>query len=496
MHSTEAAAPRCAPGTPRRLRRPRCRARAGAARHRQYAGTRASVNLDTVRRAGRARSRARRDCPGWHRLQMMLNFAVNQRLFYALATADTEPLVWALEQTFKRPANAQWVQFLRSHDELDLGRLDPEQREKVFKAFAPSKRMQLYNRGIRRRLAPMLGNNRQRLELAYSLLFSLPGTPMMQYGDEIGMGDNLRLPERECARTPMQWTSERHGGFSRARRVVRPAIDDPVYGYEKVNPPQLLQPRAEGAAARRRAAQRGARRSVRRPAQPPAERRAAPHHARRVRVAVVSRRRARQRPRSQRPVGAAPRPAERAGSRRTLIYSNLPHRLDGANRRRWNARDFSSGGGARALARDAGSGPGRLGQLQVPRGRLRGELPRQAEGRDHDLDVAVPLQPASQGLQRDARTRALLRHHRRLPRAAQDGRGTLEAVPGWRGDLHRDAGRPPRRHHRLRLLEDGRARRADLRGPEVRPAPGREGHRHEPAVRAGRRGPLHAADQR
>jgi maltose alpha-D-glucosyltransferase/alpha-amylase len=95
--------------------------------------------------------------------------------------------------------------------------------------------MQLYNRGIRRRLAPMLGNNRQRLELAYSLLFSLPGTPMMQYGDEIGMGDNLRLPERECARTPMQWTSERHGGFSRARRVVRPAIDDPVYGYERVN---------------------------------------------------------------------------------------------------------------------------------------------------------------------------------------------------------------------------------------------------------------------
>ena len=169
------------------------------------------------------------------RLQLMLNFAVNQRLFYALATGDTEPLVWALEQTRKRPANAQWVQFLRSHDEQDLGRLEPEQREQVFKAFAPQKRMQLYDRGIRRRLTPMLGNNRQRLELAFSLLFSLPGTPMMQYGDEIGMGDNLRLPERECARTPMQWTSERHGGFSRARRIVRPAIDDPVYGYEKVN---------------------------------------------------------------------------------------------------------------------------------------------------------------------------------------------------------------------------------------------------------------------
>ncbi len=169
------------------------------------------------------------------RLQMMLNFPVNQRLFYALATADIDPLIWALEQTAKRPANAQWVQFLRSHDELDLGRLTVEQREKVFEAFGPEKRMQLYDRGIRRRLTPMLGNNRRQMELAFSLLFSLPGTPMMQYGDEIGMGDNLRLPERECARTPMQWTSERHGGFSVARHVVRPVIADEVYGYQRVN---------------------------------------------------------------------------------------------------------------------------------------------------------------------------------------------------------------------------------------------------------------------
>jgi maltose alpha-D-glucosyltransferase/alpha-amylase len=169
------------------------------------------------------------------RLQLMLNFPVNQRLFYALATADLEPLIWALEETYKRPPNAQWVQFLRSHDELDLGRLTVEQREKVFAAFAPKQTMQLYNRGIRRRLAPMLGNNRQRLELAYSLLFSLPGTPMMQYGDEIGMGDNLKLPERECARTPMQWSNEQHAGFSRARRVIRPVINDRVYGCERVN---------------------------------------------------------------------------------------------------------------------------------------------------------------------------------------------------------------------------------------------------------------------
>ncbi|HEX6323076.1 MAG TPA: alpha-amylase family protein [Vicinamibacterales bacterium] len=168
-------------------------------------------------------------------LQMMLNFPVNQRLFYALATADLDPLIWALEQTRERPQHAQWVQFLRSHDELDLGRLTEEQRQKVFDAFAPEKRMQLYDRGIRRRLAPMLGGNRQRLDLAFSLLFSLPGTPMMQYGDEIGIGDNLKLPERECARTPMQWTGQANAGFSTAKRLVRPVIDDEAFGYEKVN---------------------------------------------------------------------------------------------------------------------------------------------------------------------------------------------------------------------------------------------------------------------
>jgi maltose alpha-D-glucosyltransferase/alpha-amylase len=127
------------------------------------------------------------------------------------------------------------VQFLRSHDELDLGRLTPEQRQKVFDAFGPEPRMQLYDRGIRRRLAPMLGNDRRKLELAFSLLFSLPGTPMMQYGDEIGIGDDLRLPERECGRTPMQWTPGRHGGFSRARKVVCPVIHDATFGFEHVN---------------------------------------------------------------------------------------------------------------------------------------------------------------------------------------------------------------------------------------------------------------------
>ena len=169
------------------------------------------------------------------RLQMMLNFPVNQRLFYALATGDIAPLVKALEDTYRRPHAAQWVNFLRSHDELDLGRLTKAQRQKVFDAMGPDKSMQLYDRGIRRRIAPMLDNDRAKMELAFSLLFTLPGTPMLQYGDEIGMGDNLALPERECARTPMQWSAEKHGGFSLGRRTVRPVIKDPIYGYKRIN---------------------------------------------------------------------------------------------------------------------------------------------------------------------------------------------------------------------------------------------------------------------
>ncbi len=161
--------------------------------------------------------------------------AEGDRLQLALATGDIGPLTWALQQTSKKPDAAQWVHFLRSHDELDLGRLSADQRAAVFKEFAPDKSMQLYDRGIRRRLAPMLKNDRRRLELAFSLLFSLPGTPMMQYGDEIGMGDDLTMEERECARSPMQWTNGPHAGFSKAERTVRPVISDEIYGYEKVN---------------------------------------------------------------------------------------------------------------------------------------------------------------------------------------------------------------------------------------------------------------------
>jgi maltose alpha-D-glucosyltransferase / alpha-amylase len=170
------------------------------------------------------------------RLQMMLNFPVNQRLFYALATADVGPLRWAIRETLDVvPKDAQWVQFLRSHDELDLGRLTERQRERVFEAFAPEPTMQLYHRGIRRRVAPMLGNDRRRMELAMSLLFALPGTPMLQYGDEIGMGEDLSLNEREATRTPMQWTDDPHGGFSRAKKTVLPVIDDGIFGFRKVN---------------------------------------------------------------------------------------------------------------------------------------------------------------------------------------------------------------------------------------------------------------------
>ncbi|HEV7880325.1 alpha-amylase family protein [Bradyrhizobium sp.] len=169
------------------------------------------------------------------RMHMIFNFQVNQHLFYALAASDSRPLAKALGATKPRPATAQWGLFLRNHDELDLGRLTKAQRSTVFKAFGPDKNMQLYDRGIRRRLAPMLGGDRRRLELAYSLMCTLPGTPVIRYGDEIGMGDNLGLPERNCARTPMQWSTEPHGGFTKSDRPCSPVIDKGPYGYDHVN---------------------------------------------------------------------------------------------------------------------------------------------------------------------------------------------------------------------------------------------------------------------
>ncbi|MBP2227178.1 maltose alpha-D-glucosyltransferase/alpha-amylase [Azospirillum agricola] len=169
------------------------------------------------------------------RCHMMFNFQVNQHLFYALASGDGGPLIDAMLATKPRPHSGQWGSFLRNHDELDLGRLTEAQRQTVFDAFGPDKHMQLYDRGIRRRLAPMLHGDRRRLELAYSLMFTLPGTPVIRYGDEIGMGDDLSLPERNCARTPMQWSDEPQAGFTKSDRPVVPVISGGVFGYERVN---------------------------------------------------------------------------------------------------------------------------------------------------------------------------------------------------------------------------------------------------------------------
>ena len=167
-------------------------------------------------------------------IHLMFNFYVNQYMFYALATGDTVPLIKALEDTRINFYGNQWAQFLRNHDELDIDRLKDDEKEKVFHAFGPEQRMHLYERGIRRRLSPMLGS-RQKTELAYSLMFSLPGTPVIRYGDEIGMGDNLELKERDAVRTPMQWSSDKNAGFSKADNLVHPVIDEGFYSYKHVN---------------------------------------------------------------------------------------------------------------------------------------------------------------------------------------------------------------------------------------------------------------------
>lgn len=167
-------------------------------------------------------------------IHMMFNFYVNQHVFYALASADVEPLAKALEKTRGLPSSSQWAHFLRNHDELDLGRLKDEQRAKVFERFGPDKEMQLYDRGIRRRLAPMLGS-KSLIELAYSLLFALPGTPVLRYGDEIGLGDDLSLKERDAVRTPMQWSDEQHAGFTLHQHSVLPVISKGPFSCSQVN---------------------------------------------------------------------------------------------------------------------------------------------------------------------------------------------------------------------------------------------------------------------
>jgi maltose alpha-D-glucosyltransferase/alpha-amylase len=171
------------------------------------------------------------------RLPMLFNFLLNQRQWLALARGDVASLHQGCEETPAAPRQCQWATFLRNHDEIDLSRLSETERADVFAAFGPDKTMQLYDRGIRRRLAPMLAGQRPRIELAYSLQFTLPGTPVIRYGEEIGMGDDLSLHERDAIRTPMQWDATQNGGFSHAhpRDLVRPVISEGKFGYEQIN---------------------------------------------------------------------------------------------------------------------------------------------------------------------------------------------------------------------------------------------------------------------
>jgi maltose alpha-D-glucosyltransferase/alpha-amylase len=167
---------------------------------------------------------------------MGFHFPVMPRLFMGIRKEDRTPIVEIMEQTPEIPDNCQWAIFLRNHDELTLEMVTDEDRDYMYREYAADPRMRL-NLGIRRRLAPLMDNGRRRIELMYALLLSLPGTPVLYYGDEIGMGDNIYLGDRNGVRTPMQWTSDRNAGFSRAdsARLYAPVITDPVYGYQSIN---------------------------------------------------------------------------------------------------------------------------------------------------------------------------------------------------------------------------------------------------------------------
>jgi maltose alpha-D-glucosyltransferase / alpha-amylase len=171
------------------------------------------------------------------RAHMLFAFGLNAKLWLALARSDAEPLVEALGALPPLPAMAQWATFLRNHDELDLSRLTDEQRTDVMKVFAPKADMRIYERGIRRRLFPMMGGDLARTELAYSLQFTMPGTPVLRYGEEIGMGEELSLPGREAIRTPMQWEPNRSAGFSTAAvdELIRPVPTRGRFAPKRVN---------------------------------------------------------------------------------------------------------------------------------------------------------------------------------------------------------------------------------------------------------------------
>jgi maltose alpha-D-glucosyltransferase/alpha-amylase len=167
---------------------------------------------------------------------MAFNFPVMPRMFMGLRREDRTPIIEIMNRTPKIPDTAQWGLFLRNHDELTLEMVTDEERDYMYNEYAKDPRMRR-NIGIARRLAPLLDNGRRQMEMLYSLLFSLPGSPVVYYGDEVGMGDNIYLGDRDGVRTPMQWSSDRNAGFSRAdpAALYLPLLMDPVYGYQAVN---------------------------------------------------------------------------------------------------------------------------------------------------------------------------------------------------------------------------------------------------------------------
>ncbi len=169
-------------------------------------------------------------------MHMNFHFPLMPRIFMALAKADRSPIEWILARTPPLPEPCQWGTFLRCHDELTLEMVTPEERAFMWDYYAPEPRMRL-NLGIRRRLAPLLDNDRRRIKVAYSILLTLIGSPVLYYGDEIGMGDNIWLEDRDGVRTPMQWHNGPNAGFSTAppEKLYLPVIEDAVYGYRRVN---------------------------------------------------------------------------------------------------------------------------------------------------------------------------------------------------------------------------------------------------------------------
>ena len=166
---------------------------------------------------------------------MLFSFTVNQAMYLALAREDAGPLVAALEALPPIPQDCQWAHFVRNHDELTLDKLSTEEREEVFAAFGPDPGMQMYGRGLRRRLPAMLGGDQRRMRMVYSLMFSLPGTPVLFYGEEIGMAENLAIEGRYAVRSPMQWSDEPHAGFTTGDEPCRPLPADGPFGYPEVN---------------------------------------------------------------------------------------------------------------------------------------------------------------------------------------------------------------------------------------------------------------------